>query len=312
MKRGAAVPSPARKRRRAGWVVLAAAGALLAAGADAARRGLPDVGPLRRAAPAATAFMRAAGEQAAPAWVPLGTVSPYLACAVVKAEDRRFFEHRGIHWGQLRKAVGRTARGGRMGGSTITQQLARNLYLGPERTVRRKAREALIARRLERSLGKPRILELYLNVIEWGDGVWGAEAAARGWFGKPAAELDAFESVFLAGLVAAPRAPLAGANANRAAAVQLRVSDQLYRSGILTPDEWRAVRGRLADTHAALRAGTPVPAALRTPPGPPRPRILPLPRRAAAAHLPAARALRDGCGLRTELQSERLSQENGR
>ncbi|HEY0018399.1 MAG TPA: biosynthetic peptidoglycan transglycosylase [Longimicrobium sp.] len=293
-------------------MTVAAAAALLAGSTGAVLGSLPDVRPLRRTAPGTTAFMRAAGEQATEPWVPLATVSPYLACAVVKAEDRRFFVHRGIHWRQLGKAVGRTARGARMGGSTITQQLARNLYLGPERTVRRKAREALVARRLERSLGKPRILELYLNVIEWGDGVWGAEGAARGWFGKPAAELDAFESVFLSGLVAAPRAPLAGANAQRAAGVQLRVADQLYRSGILTPDEWRGLRGRLADMHAALRAGTPAPVALRTPPGPPRPRVLPLPRRDAAAHLPAARAVADGCGLRNELQSERLSQENGR
>ena len=90
------------------------------------------------------------------------------------------------------------------GASTITQQLAKNLWLGEERTLWRKLREAILARRLEK-LGKPRVLELYLNVVEWGDGIYGADAAARVWFGKPASDLLPEESAILAAMLPAPR-----------------------------------------------------------------------------------------------------------
>ena len=93
----------------------------------------------------------------------------------------------------------------RRGGSTITQQLAKNLYLSPERSLLRKAREALITRSLEHELTKPRILELYLNVAEWGHGIFGAEAAARHHFGKSAAELSIEEAALLAAILPSPR-----------------------------------------------------------------------------------------------------------
>lgn len=286
------------------WAAFAAIAGTLAFATEAGR--LPDPAPLAMGMPGATAYMRARGPSPdVPAAVPLEALSPVLVCAVVKAEDRRFFRHRGFAWRQIGKAV---ARRGRMGGSTITQQLARNLYLGPERTLRRKAREALIARRLEDALPKRRILELYLGVIEWGDGVWGAEAAARRYFGTGAARLEPWQAVFLAGLVAAPRTELRGANAERAATVQLRVADQLYRAGVLDADQWRAVRVRLADVHAALRAGAALEEALRTPPAA-RPVILPAPARAQGVALPAARAVAAECGLENELRSERMIQE---
>jgi monofunctional biosynthetic peptidoglycan transglycosylase len=182
---------------------------------------------------------------------------------VVKAEDRTFFRHGGVLWSELPALAGSAARGnGVRGGSTISQQLARNLYLSPRRTPHRKLREAVIAGRLENELSKRRILELYLNVIEWGDGVWGAEAASRHYLGKGASEVDAFEATFLASLVAAPRQPLRGSNAARAQAVQQRVLRQLRVSGLLDERGMRAA-WRQGDTlHAALAAGQDLPGAL--------------------------------------------------
>ncbi len=200
----------------------------------------PDVDHLREAAPAQTSYMRLRAEQRGHSgsdrvdWVDLDDISPYLVCAVVKAEDRGFFRHSGFEWAQIRKAFWANVTGGRrIGGSTITQQLARNLYLGPDRSLHRKLREALIARRLEGSLDKRRILELYLNVVEWGDGVWGAKQAARVYFGRSPAELDPIQATFLASLLPAPRAPLTGKNLVRARTEQRRVLHQMVVSKLI-------------------------------------------------------------------------------
>ena len=124
-------------------------------------------------------------------WVPYGASRPNLKRAVLVAEDGAFWKHEGIDFDQLKESMEINLE--RMefarGGSTITQQLAKNLYLSPSKNPIRKVREFLIARRLEAELSKQRILELYLNVIEWGDGIYGAEAAARTYFHKSAAEL---------------------------------------------------------------------------------------------------------------------------
>jgi monofunctional biosynthetic peptidoglycan transglycosylase len=140
-------------------------------------------------------------------WVPYGRISQQLKRAVIVAEDSAFFEHEGVDLEQIRESMevnfeqGRAARGG----STITQQLAKNLYLSPSRNPVRKLRELIIARRLEAALSKARILEIYLNVIEWGDGVWGAEAASRRYFGASAASLSADQAALLAGAIINPR-----------------------------------------------------------------------------------------------------------
>ena len=129
------------------------------------------------------------------------------------AEDDAFWQHEGVDFEQLQESIetdwarGRFARGG----STITQQLAKNLYLSPSKNPLRKLRELMIARRLEAELKKARILELYLNVIEWGDGIYGAEAAARTYFQKSAAELGPAEAALLAGAIVNPRAAQSGA-----------------------------------------------------------------------------------------------------
>jgi monofunctional biosynthetic peptidoglycan transglycosylase len=126
---------------------------------------------------------------------------------VVAAEDASFFTHEGFDWEGIKDAALYDLEKGELkrGGSTITQQLAKNLYLSSERSLFRKAREALITRALEQQLSKDRILELYLNVAEWGNGVYGAEAAARHHFKKPAKDLTMEEAAWLAAILPSPR-----------------------------------------------------------------------------------------------------------
>src|SRR5688572_9115169 len=140
-------------------------------------------------------------------WVPYSRISPNLKRAVLAAEDGAFWQHEGIDVEQIRVAVQQALEKGIVprGASTITQQLAKNLYLSPSRDPLRKLRELIITRRLEAALSKTRILELYLNLIEWGDGVWGAEAAARRYFGTSAASLSPLQAAILAGAIINPR-----------------------------------------------------------------------------------------------------------
>lgn len=129
-------------------------------------------------------------------------VTPVLERMVIIAEDSRFKTHHGVDFVELREAW---EAGGRRGASTITQQLAKNLYLSPSRDPLRKIRELMITWRLEAALSKARIFEIYLNVIEWGDLVWGAEAAARTYFGVPASALSREQAALLAGAIINPR-----------------------------------------------------------------------------------------------------------
>lgn len=132
-------------------------------------------------------------------WRRLGQISRYLRAAVVFSEDANFYTHDGVDWDAVEKAVETDLeKGGNVGGSTITQQLAKNLYLSPKRSLLRKGREMLIAFSLEDHLTKQRILELYLNVVEWGDGIFGAEAAARAWYGTSAQALSPAQAARLA------------------------------------------------------------------------------------------------------------------
>ncbi len=176
---------------------------------------LPDVRPLRTGNPSTTAFMelraREAHARGVPVtrdwrWVPYARISPSLKKAVIVTEDSAFWQHEGIDYVQLRESIETNWERGEFarGASTITQQLAKNLYLSPSKNPIRKVKELLITRRLEVELSKQRILELYLNAIEWGDGIWGAEAAARRYFRKSAADLTASESARLAGAIANP------------------------------------------------------------------------------------------------------------
>jgi monofunctional biosynthetic peptidoglycan transglycosylase len=137
----------------------------------------------------------------------MSRISPSLQRAVVAAEDARFWSHDGVDWQAIRTAARRDWDRGKIshGGSTITQQLAKNLYLSPARTPWRKLREWAIARRLEKELPKRRILELYLNVVEFGPRTFGAEAAARRYFDKPASALAPSEAATLAAMIPSPR-----------------------------------------------------------------------------------------------------------
>jgi monofunctional biosynthetic peptidoglycan transglycosylase len=178
---------------------------------------LPDVRQLATQNPGSTAFMELRHREAEQEgrrfsirqrWVPYTQISNNLRRAVLVAEDAAFFDHDGIDLKELRASLEHNWEEGRFerGASTITQQLAKNLYLSPSRNPIRKLRELLITRRLEAALTKRRILEIYLNVIEWGDGIFGAEAASRAYFRKPASALSPEESALLAGAIINPRA----------------------------------------------------------------------------------------------------------
>lgn len=169
----------------------------------------PDVRALARSNPRSTAFIdryraeeRAAGRPAREAWswAAYPAISPHLKRAVVVAEDITFFSHGGFELAEMRDALARALEDRELprGASTITQQLAKNLWLSPSRNPLRKGKEALLTWQLERALSKRRILELYLNVVEFGPGVYGAGAASRRYFGKAAAELDDYEAAQLA------------------------------------------------------------------------------------------------------------------
>lgn len=166
--------------------------------------------------PQSTAFMQASLERmraknpeakVQQAWVAYERISPHLKRAIVAAEDAKFADHEGFDWEAIEKAMEKNRKKGKVvsGASTISQQLAKNLFLSADRTPWRKGQEALITVMIERVMDKRRILEIYLNVIEWGEGVFGAEAAARHYFGTSAAALGPEASARLAAMVPNPR-----------------------------------------------------------------------------------------------------------
>ena len=204
-----------KKNWRVFWRIAAAALALALAASLVFWLTLPSVSWLKKENPKETAMMKFRAEQARQQgkkarryWkrVPLSRISPYLIQAVLIAEDDKFFEHEGFDWVSMRQALETNIAKKRVrrGGSTITQQLAKNLFLKPSQNIVRKLREAAIAVKLERELNKKRILELYLNLIEWGDNIYGAEAAARSWFSCPAAALTLSQAIRLASILPNP------------------------------------------------------------------------------------------------------------
>lgn len=170
---------------------------------------------LRTTNPTTTALMRIRQEEAqrqgktprqVQFWVPYDRLSPHLVRAVLAGEDSRFFDHAGFDWEEIQKAIKKDweERGFVRGASTITQQLAKNLFLSPSRNPLRKLQEAIITVEMELFLSKRRILEIYLNVIEWGDGIYGAEAAARHYFRTSASALTRDQAAFLAAIIPGP------------------------------------------------------------------------------------------------------------
>jgi monofunctional glycosyltransferase len=175
-----------------------------------------QIGWLRNHNPSTTAFMQDGLQRLRSSnptarlqyrWVPYGRISDYLKRAVIAAEDQRFLDHDGFDVEAMEKAYEKNLRRGqiRRGGSTISQQLAKNLFLSPRRSYLRKVHEAMITMMIEHLLSKRRILELYLNVIEWGNGIYGAEAASWHYFGESAADLNRKEAARLAAMIPRPR-----------------------------------------------------------------------------------------------------------
>jgi len=241
---------------RAPLVVLAGLGLLVLLLVLAAiHAGTYSVDDLARRAPRRTAVMLQREREAREhgrhfhvdqRWVPYGAVSPLLRRAVLVAEDDAFYSHSGLDWGEIRASARENLEARRVvrGGSTITQQLAKNLFLGDHRSPMRKLEEVFLAIRLERALSKRRILELYLNEIEWGDGVFGIEAAARRYFGVPSGALDERQALLLAAVIINPRrfSPL---HPQRRIERRVRmIAGRLHGRGFLTEDQYLVAIGK--------------------------------------------------------------------
>ncbi|MCP3137777.1 monofunctional biosynthetic peptidoglycan transglycosylase [Pyxidicoccus xibeiensis] len=218
---------------------------------------LPDVSLLQTQNPRTTALMAQRAEEAheagkkprvRQAWVSLGAVAPHAVDAVLTSEDARFYKHEGVDWTEVENALEQSVREARLGrgASTLTQQLAKNLYLSTDRSLLRKGKELLLARQLETHLSKQRILALYVNVVEWGDGVYGIEAAAREHFGTSARALSVAQGAMLAGMLPAPRRWLP---AQRPEALRNRagiIIGRLEREGRITGAQAREAQAELA------------------------------------------------------------------
>ncbi len=210
---------PRPRNRRVSWTplrVLVGFFALLAVAIGGAWIRLPDPSTVRTQNPRTNALIEQRRTEAAAKgrrfypkqrWVRLEAIAPRLVQAVLISEDAGFYMHGPFDVHEIGEAAKDTWRTGRRlrGASTITQQAARTLWLGMDHSWSRKAAEAILAIKMQRTLPKKRILALYLNSVEWGEGVFGAEAAARHWFGKSAAELSTAEAAVLASMLPAPR-----------------------------------------------------------------------------------------------------------
>ncbi|NMO23266.1 monofunctional biosynthetic peptidoglycan transglycosylase [Pyxidicoccus fallax] len=267
-------PPPSRSTPRAKWprrrkVLLALVGLLLAF-AVYEYVTLPDAEPLARENPKTTALIEQRAEEAREAgkkarrrqhWVPLTSISKHAVAAVLVSEDAGFYGHEGVDSSEVRKALEEAWEKRRLGrgASTITQQLAKNLWLSTDRSLLRKAKELILAHRLEEALTKKRILTIYLNVAEWGQGVYGIEAGAREHFGVSASQLTVAQGAILASMLPAPRkrSPSSGSRALRRRA--LWIVDQLASVGRITAaqaDEARADIDRLLGRKPAAEAAS--------------------------------------------------------
>jgi len=208
----------------------------------------PDISKLKAKNPGKTSFMSYREREwhregmkyrVKQKWVPLKAISPYLVKAVLISEDDKFWSHEGFDYEAMQKAIEKDIKTKKfkLGGSTISQQLAKNLYLSPSKNPLRKIREAIITWRMEKTLSKKRILELYLNIAEWGDrGIFGIEAASRAYYGKRAAELSPEESARLAAVLPNPRKfnPLGNLRyVNHRSGLIYKI---MVRRGIVVPD----------------------------------------------------------------------------
>ena len=173
-------------------------------------------------------------------WIPLYDVTPKLQQAVLTWEDPTFYSHNGFNITEIGRSLVRDikSRAYIRGGSTITQQVAKNMYLSREKTLRRKLREAILARRIEATLSKREILEIYLNIAEWGPDIQGAEAAAQYYLGKPASDLSWGEAALMAGILQNPYLLNPRTHPEDARRKQLQVLEKLLRHGRLSKEEY--------------------------------------------------------------------------
>ena len=230
-------------------------------------RGLPDETALSRIGEMdqATAVFDASDQLAFTIYkeqrieVPLAEVSPLLVKALLATEDQRFYDHHGFDLKRMFSAAIANVRHRRaaQGASTLTQQLARQSFLTPDKTFHRKLQELILAARIERRYPKDRILELYLNKVYFGDGLYGVEAAARGFFGKHARDLDISEAATLVGLVKSPSSYAPSVNMERATARRNVVLQAMLEEGAISRPEWQAARTSKIVLHDGLRAGEP-------------------------------------------------------
>jgi len=207
----------------------------------------PDVSKLKKVNPRKTSFMeyrekewQAQGKKRKIryVWTPLSQVSPYVVKAVLIAEDDKFWRHEGFDFEAMKKALEKDIKKGRFkaGGSTISQQLAKNLYLTPSRNPVRKVKEAILTWRIERNLTKRRIIELYLNVAEWGEGIFGIGAAARHYYGRPASALGPVEAARLAAVLPNPRRWSPTGTSSYVESRSQRIYQIMVRRGIVIED----------------------------------------------------------------------------
>ncbi|MCC6319285.1 MAG: transglycosylase domain-containing protein [Gemmatimonadaceae bacterium] len=217
-------------------------------------RSVLAAGPVPR-----TSYMRHAdplGHPVSWVWTPIDSIAPVLACAVVLAEDEQFFRSRALSREQLKHQMNAVLRAEfSVGYSGIGQQLARNLYLTPSRTPRRKAREYVLTVALHEALSKQRELELHLNVAEWGKGRWGVAAASQAYLGVLPSDLPPSRAIVLASMLPAPRRELAYAVGARATARQEAIATKLWRASMLSDAAYGATLDRLRLWRSFARAG---------------------------------------------------------
>lgn len=222
---------------------------------------IPSVSYLKKTNPAKTALMeireaewaaKGSKRRANLVWRPVSAISPYLIKAVIISEDDKFYEHDGFDFDAMKEAVEKDIKAGRFkaGGSTISQQLAKNLFLTPTKSPLRKVKEALITWRIEHSLSKRRIIELYLNIVEWGDGTFGAEAAAQRYFGKSAADLTPMEACRLAVVLPSPRKLNPVGDSQYVSTRAEFIHAIMIRRGIIEPEYEEAIIAQDATTKS--------------------------------------------------------------
>lgn len=215
-------------------------------------RHLSSIEGLKQANPYSTALMDQRAREAktmrrgfhpARTFVPYGSISPHLKHAVLVAEDAAFFSHSGVDFAEVREALKDDWKRKRFarGASTITMQLCKNLYLSTAKTPARKLSEFILARRMDDALSKARIFELYLNYIEWGDGIFGCQAASQAYFGCDASDLSPEQSIRLASIIINPRRWGPYSDTERMNRRRANLSERMYDAGYLTLEEFQAL-----------------------------------------------------------------------